>query len=66
MIRKWLTKKRIKKKQKQKRIKEISEVNLSDDLREVLSNHHQKLNDELQGYIEISHHDKMYDFDFGH
>src|SRR5690625_4520771 len=49
-----------------KRIKEISEVNLSDDLREVLSGQHQKLSEELQGYIAISHHDKMYDFDFGH
>ena len=49
-----------------KRIKEISEVNLSDDLREVLSDQYQKLSEELQGYIAMSHHDKLYDFDFGH
>ena len=47
-------------------IKEISEVNISDDLRKVLSEQHQKLSEELKNYIAISHHDKMYDFDFGH
>lgn len=49
-----------------KLIKEISAVNISDDLRKVLSEQHQKLSEELQNYIAISHHDKLYDFDFGH
>lgn len=49
-----------------KMIKEISAVNIADDLRKVLSEHHQKLSEELQNYIAISHHDKLYDFDFGH
>lgn len=47
-------------------IKEISEVNISDDLRKVLSEQHQRLSEELENYIAISHHDKMFDFDFGH
>lgn len=47
-------------------IKEISDVNISDDLRKVLSEQHQKLSEELENYIAISHHDKMFDFDFGH
>src|SRR5699024_9654813 len=49
-----------------KLLKEISDINIADDLREVLSDQNQKLSEELQGYIAISHHDKMYDFDFGH
>lgn len=49
-----------------KMIKEISAVNIADDLRKVLSDKHQKLSEELQNYIAISHHDKLYDFDFGH
>lgn len=49
-----------------KKMKELSSVNMSDDLRKVLSKQHQKLSEELQGYIAMSHHDKLYDFDFGH
>lgn len=49
-----------------RKMKELSAVNMSDDLRKVLSDQHQKLSEELQGYIAISHHDKLYDFDFGH
>ena len=49
-----------------KKIKQLSAVNMSDDLREVLNEQHQKLSEELKKYIAISHHDKMYDFDFGH
>lgn len=48
-----------------KKIKELSPLNMSDDLRKVLNEKHQKLSEELQDYIAISHHDKMYDFDFG-
>lgn len=48
-----------------KKIKEISDVDLTDDLRKVLSEQHQKLSEELKNYIAISHHDKLYDFDFG-
>jgi hypothetical protein len=46
-----------------KKIKEISEVNLSDDLREVLSIQHKRLSEELLSYTTISHHDKLYDFE---
>lgn len=49
-----------------KKIKQLSAVNMSDDLREVLSDQYQKLSEELQGYIAMSHHDKLYNFDFGH
>lgn len=47
-----------------KKIKEISDVNISDDLRKVLSEQHSKLSEELKNYIAISHHDKLYNFDF--
>ena len=49
-----------------KKMKELSAVNMSDDLREVLNEQHQKLSEELKNYIAMSHHDKLYDFDFGH
>src|SRR5699024_8296064 len=49
-----------------KKMKELSAVNMSDDLRKVLSEKHEELSEELKQYIAISHHDKMYDFDFGH
>lgn len=49
-----------------KLLKEISDVNIVDDLQKVLSEKHQQLSEELKQYIAISHHDKMYDFDFGH
>lgn len=47
-----------------KLLKEISDINIVDDLQKVLSEKHQKLSEELKQYIAISHHDKMYDFDF--
>lgn len=46
-----------------KRIKEISDINFSDILRETLNNNHEKLRAELENYIAISHHDKLYNFD---
>lgn len=46
-----------------KRIKEISDINLSDILRETLTNNHEKLRAELENYIATSHHDKLYNFD---
>ena len=48
-----------------KRIKEISDINLSDILRETLTNNHEKLRAELENYIATSHHDKLYNFDLG-
>lgn len=48
-----------------KRLKEISDVDITDNLRQILSEQKQKLSEELNQYIAISHHDKMYDFDFG-
>lgn len=47
-----------------KLIKEISDVDLTDDLRIVLNENYKNLNDELRDYIEISHHDKLYNFEF--
>jgi len=47
-----------------KKIKEISDVNISDILKEVLNDHHEQLSAELENYIAISHHDKLYNFDF--
>ena len=49
-----------------KLIKEISDVDIAEDLKKVLSENHKILSDELEDYIRISHHDKMFDFDFGH
>ena len=46
-----------------KKIKEISDINFSDVLRETLTNNHEKLRAELENYIAISHHDKLYNFD---
>lgn len=45
-------------------IKETSDVNISDILRKVLSNEKQRLTEELSEYIAISHHDKMFNFNF--
>lgn len=45
-------------------IKELSETDITDVLKEVLNDHHDKLSAELENYIAISHHDKLYNFDF--
>ena len=47
-----------------KLLKEISDINIADDLRQVLKSKRQQLSEELNQYIGISHHDKMYYFDF--
>lgn len=47
-----------------KKIKEISEIDISDILKEVLNDQHEQLCAELENYIAISHHDKLYNFDF--
>ena len=49
-----------------KLLKEISDINIADNLRKILSEKHQQLSEELTQYIAMSHHDKLYDFDFGH
>lgn len=49
-----------------KKFKELSDVNIADDLKEVLNEQYQNLSEELKQYISISRHDRMYDFDFGH
>lgn len=36
----------------------------TDILKEVLNDHHDKLSAELESYIAISHHDKLYNFEF--
>ncbi len=48
-----------------KLLKEISDIDIAEDLRKILSEKKQRLSEELNQYIAISHHDKMYDFDFG-
>lgn len=45
-------------------IREISDVNITDILKKVLNDHHDKLSAELENYIAVSHHDKLYNFDF--
>ena len=48
-----------------KLLNEISDEDISDVLRETLNNNHEKLRAELENYIAISHHDKLYNFDLG-
>lgn len=47
-----------------KKLQELSDVNISDNLKRVLNDHHEQLSAELENYIAISHHDKLYNFDF--
>src|SRR5699024_6427868 len=48
-----------------KRIKEISDVNLSDILRETLTNNNENLRVEIENYISTPLHDKLNNCDFG-
>src|SRR5699024_2033708 len=48
-----------------KLLNEISDEDISDVMRETLNNNHEKLRAELENYIAISHHDKLYNFDLG-
>lgn len=47
-----------------KMLKEIADVDIADELKYVLNKKHKLLRDELEGYIAISHHDNLYDFEF--
>jgi len=45
-------------------LKEISDIDITDILKKVLNDHHDKLSAELKKYIATSEHDKLYNFDF--
>lgn len=48
-----------------KRLKELSDLNITELFKQELDKEYDKLSDQLANYIAISHHDKMFDFDFG-
>ena len=62
----WSKLKRSTKYKYKKILREISDVDITDDLQKVLNERQKNLSEELRNYIGISHHDKMYNFDFGH
>lgn len=45
-------------------IREISDIDITDILKKVLNDHHDKLSAELKKYIATSEHDKLYNFEF--
>lgn len=49
-----------------KLMKEISDVDITDEMKKALNKKQKQLSEELKGYTEISYHDKLYNFDFGH